>query len=184
MRLPLGEMLRVDALRTDAYVESLIAGAAGRPRIASLAWPAPPVPTPGSAAVPALGAPSHVTQALASHVAGHGRPGDHPGDPDADVAAVARLLHATAWRPHPSFRFEERVAARLVAAARGDLAAAGGDAGAVVAFPGGGVTDAPTDRAVVALAGIASAAVASAALSLGAAAIIAWRRGRLRRGIA
>ncbi len=180
MRLPLGEMLRVDALRTDAYVESLIAGVEGRPRVAPLAWPAATAPTPGAAVASASGVTGPATQALASP----GRLGDHPGVPDPDVAAVARLLHATAWRPHPSFRFEERVATRLVAAARGEPVAPGAGAGAVVAFPRGGAPDAPTGRPAVPIAGIASAAVASAALSLGAAAIVAWRRGRLRRGIA
>lgn len=162
MRLPLGEPLRVDALRTDTYIESLISGvdveagpeAAGRPSVAM--------------------------------------PGETGGPPDAvataaeddDVARVARLLHATAWRPHPSFRFEERVAGRLVAVARGRLSADDRAAGTLVAFPMVAAGALPAVRAGVPLAGIASAAIASAALSIGAAAVVAWRRGRPRRGVA
>jgi hypothetical protein len=162
MRLTLGEPLRVDALRTDTYIESLISGveveagpeSAGRPSVAM--------------------------------------PGETGGPPDAvataaeddDVARVARLLHATAWRPHPSFRFEERVAGRLVAVARGRLSADDRAAGTLVAFPMVAAGALPAVRAGVPLAGIASAAIASAALSIGAAAVVAWRRGRPRRGVA
>jgi hypothetical protein len=152
----------VDALRTDTYIESLISGveaetgpeSAGRPSVAM--------------------------------------PGETGGPPDAvataaeddDVARVARLLHATAWRPHPSFRFEERVAGRLVAVARGRLSADDRAAGTLVAFPMVAAGAIPAVRPGVPLAGIASAAIASAALSIGAAAVVAWRRGRPRRGVA
>jgi hypothetical protein len=139
MRLPLGEPLRVDALRTDAYIESLISGRS----------------------VPAGAAETAV-------------------DVDPEAARVARVLHATAWRPHPSFRFEERLAARLVAAARGGLTMDGAPSGAVVAFPALAAAAIPGTRPGAPLAGIASAALASAALSIGAAAVLAWRRGRPR----
>jgi len=143
MRLPLAEPLRVDALRTDAYIESLISGH----------------PLPAGEADPDV-------------------------DVDPEAARVARLLHATAWRPHPSFRFEERVAARLVALARGGLTVDGAPSGAVVAFPALAAAAIPGARPGAPLAGIASAAIASAALSIGAAAVLAWRRGRPRRGVA
>jgi hypothetical protein len=165
------DALRVDALRTDAYVESLIAGAEA---------PARPSTVPGSP--------------LASVAAGAAvaDPRPEPAPLDPDVAAVARLLYATVLRPHPSFRFEERVASRLAAVARGASPAAVGAGGAILAFPGvapigpgdPAASHAAHGRAVAPMAGIASAAVASAALSLGAAAVVAWRRGRPRRGIA
>jgi len=142
MRLPLGEPLRVDALRTDVYIESLISGRS----------------------IPAEAADATRTAA----------------DVDPEAARVARVLHATAWRPHPSFRFEERLAARLVAAARGGLTMDGAPSGAVVAFPALAAAAIPGARPGAPLAGIASAALASAALSIGAAAVLAWRRGRPR----
>ena len=170
MRLGLPEplrvdALRVDALRTDAYVESLIAGTSTAP--AALEGRAPCVP-------------DRTTTDQAD-----------PDGVDREIAAVARLLHATATRPHPSFRFEDRVAARLAAVARGASSAAVVGAGAIVAFPGAAALPADGShvaghaaRAVVPIAGIASAAVASAALSIGAAAVVAWRRARPRRGLA
>jgi hypothetical protein len=154
--------LRVDALRTDAYVEALIAGAATPAR----APRTDAVPAPSPDAEPADAAP-----VVAAEV-------------DPDVAHAARILHATAWRPHPSFRFEERVAARLAAAARGRPSPEEAAAGTVVAFPVAAAVVVPALRPGAPLAGIASAAIASAALSIGAAAVLAWRRGRLRRGIA
>jgi hypothetical protein len=162
MRLPLGEPLRVDALRTDTYIESLISGvdAEARPEAAGR----PSVAMPGVTGVE----PDAIATAAV----------------DADVARVARLLHATAWRPHPSFRFEERVAGRLVAAARGRVSVDDQAAGLLVAFPIAAAGAVPALRPGVPLAGIASAAIASAALSIGAAAVVAWRRGRLRRGVA
>ena len=56
--------------------------------------------------------------------------------PDADLRDTARVLRRALVRVHPSFRFEERLAARLagMAAQARPLAAAGG--GAVLAFPG------------------------------------------------
>jgi len=187
-----GETLRVDALRTDAYVESLIAGAAEAAGVAVAA--AGPAPTEAGAAPAGAGAPAP-TEAGAAPAGAALDPG---------IAAVARLLHATAWRPHPSFRFEERVAARLAAVARGRRLGEDAPAGTLVAFPGTsdtlipipGASDAriafppapsaaePDPRPYVPIAGIASAALASAALSIGAAVLVAWRRGRLRRGLA
>ena len=158
MRLRLGEPLRVDALRTDAYIESLMSGRDAAPgsdgAAASAPIPAGPGAAPGAAAVAAV---------------------------DPEVASIARLLHATAWRVHPSFRFEERVAGRLAAAARGRISIEEPTAGTLVAFPIAVAGTVPAVRPGVPLAGIASAAIASAALSIGAAALVAWRRGRPRR---
>ncbi len=183
MRLPTGEALRVDALRTDAYIKSLIAGgAAGGGRPASAAARPEIAGRAGARALAGAGAaaaaePRVEPTGAAATVA------DVP-PPDPEVASVVRLLHATAWRPHPSFRFEERVARRLAAAARGRLAPDDVAAGALVAFPVAASAVVPAARPGVPLAGIASAAIASAALSIGAAAVVAWRRGRPRRGIA
>ena len=151
------DLLRVDALRTDAYVEALIAGTGGT----------------GTGAEPGRGASQTTAEERPAATA----------EVDPEIAEAARLLHATAWRPHPSFRFEERVAARLAAAARGRLSAEDAAAGTIVAFPAAAAV-APAMRPGTPLAGIASAAIASAALSIGAAAVLAWRRGRPRRGVA
>ncbi|MCU0504582.1 MAG: hypothetical protein MUE82_02215 [Chloroflexi bacterium] len=152
------DLLRVDALRTDAYVEALIAGTGGT----------------GAGAEPGR---------RASQPTAEERPAATI-EVDPEIAEAARLLHATAWRPHPSFRFEERVAARLAAAARGRLSAEDAAAGTIVAFPAAAAAVVPAMRPGAPLAGIVSAAIASAALSIGAAAVLAWRRGRPRRRVA
>ncbi len=97
------ERLESEALRTDSYLEALLA-AADR------------------------------------------RAGDVPADPlvEPGVRDAARRLRDDVVRVHPSFRFEERLARRLAAAAlRMRLAAAAGGEGgpAVVAFPGAFVDD-------------------------------------------
>lgn len=171
MRLLVAETTTVDALRADAYVESLLASAERR---------APAVPV--------------------------------DLDLDPDVAATARVLQGSLARIHPSFRFEERLSRRLADAARTmrrDAAAGplvdGKDAGdedpgpSILAFPrlpwsgvAPGAPEGVPARWPIATPAvrleaaptIAGAALTSAALSLGAAAIVAWRRGRLRRGIA
>ncbi len=167
MRVPGAGADGVDALRTDLYVESLL-DAAG-------------------------------TRATAA-----------PHDPgmDPDVAGAARVLSGTLGRPHPSFRFEERLSRRLAELALGMVraAAAGGGAtlvvtdpgpwrtggpaaargarpaGELVAFPGA-VAAGRADARPALAGGVASAAIASAALSIGAAALVAWRRTHVRRGI-
>jgi hypothetical protein len=136
-----------------------------------------------------------------------------PLAPDADptVAMAARTLRETLGRAHPSFRFEERLSRRLAdlavamrrAAAVGESSSGAADpgpawkavlaavrdrrtAGDIVAFPGAPIAvdgaaagaGRPGVRPV-----IAGGAVASAALSLGAAAVVAWRRTHVRRGI-
>ena len=134
-----------------------------------------------------------VDRYLDAILAAHGRGADHgpvadPLDPVAR-ATIARLVRDLP-RPHPSFRFEEALAARLadVAAALRVPAAAGGEASIIpwrvpsdptVFGVDPGVVD-PTpglegDRDLVGP--LILGGVASAALSLaGAAAWIAWRR--------
>ncbi len=152
----------VDALITDAYLESLLAARQRR------AWDAPSV-----------------------------------SELDPEVrAAAARLVDAVV-RVHPSFRFEERLASRLAAAAAtialpraaGDegLELATGTAGATFALDGSGLgalgpldLDDPAHPELPA--GIPrrplviGGTLASAALSLAGAAIVAWRWNRAANG--
>jgi hypothetical protein len=108
-----------------------------------------------------------------------------PADVDQGLRAAARVLRDSAVRVHPSFRFEERLARRLAAAAA-DLrlaAAAGGEGSPVIAFP---VMPDPAEdvaspaahapRPVRPL--LVGGALTSAALSIAGAAYVAWRRTR------
>lgn len=67
------------------------------------------------------------------------RADDTPADAglDPDLRYVARVLRRSMLRIHPSFRFEERLAARLagMAAQSRQMTAAGGQVGTVVVFP-------------------------------------------------
>lgn len=102
------------------------------------------------------------------------RPVDPTGVPD-ELRATAATLATSLPRFHPSFRFEEALAARLAAAARGirsgavvELAPIGGPVGAA----GQGTSGrAPRPHPAV-IGGV----VTSAALSLAGAAYVAWRR--------
>ena len=141
--------------------------------------------------------------------AGDRRATDAPADADLDpdVRDAARVLRSSLVRVHPSFRFQERLAARLeamVAQAR-SVAAAGGTGGAVLAFPGAvgargsalsepdplldailrGDLD-PSDASAVDRAGrtpvprhplIVGGAITSAAISIVGVAWVAWRAG-------
>lgn len=97
-------------------------------------------------------------------------------DPDgvpADLAETARRLAGGLPRYHPSFRFEEDLAARLLAVAgriRG---------GEVVAFPAVR-TEVPgfAERAFGAGPVIVGGVLTSAVLSIAGAAFVAWRRSR------
>lgn len=92
-------------------------------------------------------------------------------DVPADLRATANRLAGSLPRFHPSFRFEEDLAARLQAAAAGRL-------GRVIDFPGERLVDpgAPDERVVrpVVIGGV----ITSAALSIAGAAYVAWRRNR------
>ncbi|MHB8893490.1 MAG: hypothetical protein ACYC65_15755 [Candidatus Limnocylindrales bacterium] len=138
--------------------------------------------------------------------AGDRRATDGPADADLDpdVRAAARVLRRSLVRVHPSFRFQERLAARLdaIAAQTRSVAAAGGTGGAVLAFPGAvgargsayaepdplldailrGDLD-PSDASAVDRAGrtpvprplIVGGAITSAAISIVGVAWVAWR---------
>lgn len=103
------------------------------------------------------------------------------------LRATARRLNRELVRVHPSFRFEERLAAALGAAGRDRLAVAAGAEGVIVfprlgdgpewdafdplADPPGSEPDWQAARRPLLIGG----AVASAALSVAGAAIVAWR---------
>ena len=107
--------------------------------------------------------------------------------PSPDIARAADRLARDLLRLHPSFRFEEALAARLAdAAARMRLAAAAGAEGSVVAMParGGPITPFPgadADDAGHPAFGrplLIGGALTSAALSIAGAAYVAWRLNR------
>ncbi len=137
------EAVEVDALRTDRYLEALLAAQDRR----------------------AVEPPTDVAL-------------------DPEVRAAARRLARELVRVHPSFRFEERLAARLAEAARGmRLApAAGGGVAPLVRLAAGspaglvplpaGVAIDPRELRPLLIRG----ALTSAALSLAGAAWMAWRR--------
>jgi hypothetical protein len=118
------------------------------------------------------------------------RAGAIAGDIDPAARSAADRLRRDLVRVHPSFRFEERLAARLAeaAAAMRLPAVVGGDA-RVVPFPLPGMApeqlppdahaddddDVARDRARPLLIG---GALTSAALSIAGAAFVAWRRNR------
>jgi hypothetical protein len=120
---------------------------------------------------------------------------------DPDVRLAAARLAETAARVHPSFRFEERLAARLADAARRmTLAPAvgledlpGGSISTIGADPAGSALD-PVDpldlldparpEEIVGIPRplIIGGTLASAALSIAGAALVAWRLNRPGRG--
>jgi len=100
----------------------------------------------------------------------------------AELRATAERLTRDLPRYHPSFRFEEQLAARLAAAADGR-------AGDLVDFPARVSTPAPAgaparrigandDRLVPVHPVVIGGVLTSAAISLAGAAWVAWRRGR------
>ncbi len=139
--------------------------------------------------------------------AGDRHAADAPADAglDADLRDAARVLRRALVRVHPSFRFEERLAARLAAMAAQARPPAASGRGAVLAFPGARVAagspadppdpllDAillgtldPSDAAAVDRAArtplprhplIVGGAITSAAISIVGVAWVAWRAG-------
>ena len=116
---------------------------------------------------------------------------DAPSDPrlEPDLRRAAAWLRSSLTRVHPSFRFEERLAARLAEVAAGlRLApAAGGEGGSVpfpgLAFdpsqePGPGFDDEKGRDAGPSRELLIGGALTSAALSIAGAAFVAWRRSR------
>jgi len=139
------DALEVDALRTDRYLESLLA-------------------------------------------ASDRRASDAPADAGLDpvVRAAATRLGRDLVRLHPSFRFEERLAARLaeVAASMRLAAAAGAEGAPLVPLPFGprpdplAPDDADADMLRLSRPMIIGGALTSAAISIVGAAWVAWRRSR------
>lgn len=135
----------VDALRTDRYLEALLAAVDRR---------APQ--TPADAAL------------------------------DPEIREAATTLARELARVHPSFRFEERLAARLDQVARSmRLAPAAGGEAMPIPIAGTGSDDDPLDPALDEEADLRDlrplligGAITSAALSLAGAAWVAWRRAR------
>jgi hypothetical protein len=121
-------------------------------------------------------------------LAAHARGADHAPAataPTDAIRAAADRLARDLPRWHPSFRFEEALAARLAeAASRMGLAAAAGAEGLVVPLPGPDAGDLPDDdptadeRARYGRHLLIGGALTSAALSLAGAAYVAWRLNR------
>ena len=128
---------------------------------------------------------------LAAHARGADR-SPHPtaSEPDADVRRAADRLSTGLPRLHPSFRFEEALAARLAeVAARMGLPAAAGGEGMVVPIrtgrlPVDGLDDEtdgrdPADDARgIGRPLLIGGALTSAAISIAGAAYVAWRLNR------
>jgi hypothetical protein len=174
-RIPPQAREALDALVTDAYLDALLAGGEASPIGPSPAAQAEDRGVDGGAASPAP-----------------------------ELRHAGEVLSASLMRVHPSFRFEERLAAQLseLAAANASRSmAAGGSQGAdVIPFPGAFATSDdpllqavldgrldPTDAAAVAGAVtgrspavplIVGGAVTSAAISLVGVAWVAWRATR------
>jgi hypothetical protein len=122
---------------------------------------------------------------LAAHARGADR-GPTPRDPDDDLRRTADRLARDLPRFHPSFLFEEALAARLGSvASRMRMPAAAGAEGLIVPLPvgdplgdlgGTAADDGPggTGRRPLIIGG----ALTSAALSLAGAAYVAWRMNR------
>jgi hypothetical protein len=128
-------------------------------------------------------------------LAAHARGADHGpagAEPEADRRRAADRLARDLPRLHPSFRFEEALAARLAeVAVRMGLPVAAGAEGLVVPLPGsarqGNDPDATGDelddlvvdpRPGIGRPLLIGGALTSAALSIAGAAYVAWRRGR------
>ena len=119
-----------------------------------------------------------------------------PALDDPRIAAAATALHTSLVRFHPSFRFEDRLAARLRAAARGEIwlpnhaparpSLVETTGATVISFPGAttgprSATDPDHARGLLLGGAIASG------VSIAGAALLAWRRqrgSRSRTGIA
>jgi hypothetical protein len=191
----LAEPLTVDALRSDAYVESLLASAERR---------APAVPTDVDLD-PDVAATARLLQSTLVRVHPSFRFEERLAQSLADVAAAMRRDAAPARGVSADALVPGRPGVGSVLAfpghaspfdgsAEGSLRDLGAVARPVVAWASAGAIAAsvvarlPVPATAVrpdsgpTIAG--AVAVTSAAISIGAAAVVAWRRGRLRRGIA
>jgi len=117
--------------------------------------------------------------------------GPLPHDDDS-LVATARLLRRALPRLHPSFSFEEHLAARLAAARRMDVAPASAAMAAPAPIRPDIEIEPPVDTVDAAaserrrrnlVAGGAIASGVSLALPIAGAAIVAWRRSRSSGGL-
>jgi hypothetical protein len=143
--------------------------------------------------VDALVTDRYLDALLAAHARGTDR-GPAAADPDAAVRGAADRLARDLPRLHPSFRFEEALAARLAeVAARMGMPVAAGAEGALVPIRGGSRStaldpafggDDPLDdpaadgRLALNRPLLIGGALTSAAISIAGAAYVAWRRNR------
>jgi hypothetical protein len=139
--------------------------------------------------VDALVTDRYLDALLAAHARGTDR-GPAPADPDDDVARAADRLARDLPRLHPSFRFEEALAARLAdVAARMGMPIAAGAEGLLVPMrgrAGAGSTLDDEDLAADSAEGrlalgrplLIGGALTSAAISIAGAAYVAWRLNR------
>ena len=135
--------------------------------------------------VDALATDRYIDTLLAAHARGADR-APVAIEPSSAFRRTADRLARDLPRLHPSFRFEEALAARLAdVAARMHLPAAAGAEGQIVPLPAGDLPmDLPGDESEGARTGygrrplIIGGALTSAALSLAGAAIVAWRMNR------
>jgi hypothetical protein len=113
---------------------------------------------------------------------------------EGELVATARLLRRALPRLHPSFGFEELLAARLAAARRMELAPAGAGGTVVAPTPirpglapeppaGPARPEGPDHRRRNLVAGGAIASGVSLALPIAGAAIVVWRRTRSSGGM-
>ena len=126
--------------------------------------------------VEALVTDRYLEALLAAHARGADR-GPTPRDPDDALRRTADRLARDLPRFHPSFLFEEALAARLGSvASRMRMPAAAGAEGLIVPLPVGDSEAGPggTGRRPLIIGG----ALTSAALSLAGAAYVAWRLNR------
>ena len=105
------------------------------------------------------------------------RPADATDLPH-DLRATAAALTAGLPRYHPSFRFEEALAARLSGAAAAPRPSAADAASELIPFPRVLVTTAPDGRPIAIRPAVIGGVLTSAAISLAGAAYVAWRRSR------
>lgn len=104
------------------------------------------------------------------------RPADATDLPP-ELRATAAALTDGLPRYHPSFRFEEAVAARLAGSATPGLSATD-EASELIPFPRVLVTTAPDGRPIAIRPAVIGGVLTSAAISLAGAAYVAWRRSR------
>jgi hypothetical protein len=168
------DVVEVDALVTDRYLDSLLAGR--EPGAASDA------PKAGSA-------PASVLRRSTQGPTGLLRRGPATDRLDRGVRLASERLALDLPRFHPSFRFEERLAVRLAeAAAAMRMPAAAGAEGSMgtIPFPAPelppgfdplALDPRDGDEIPITLPLLIRGAVAASALSLAGAAWVAWRRG-------